>query len=203
MGMHIDQTGRWWVAQDICAGWNLHHLPLGSRGVGWVVWGPVSLLNTWILVLSWSIHVWKTSFMSVEVTVSMKQDLRHWLQFHICAMMLWGLTVFVASFIYVLPWHGSKPTRCHAVFAFTSLSFAFHWSKQGWKSLPEQILERWWNELIFLPPSWVPGKQHLISTVLTLLPIAPCRTCLAHLYICLNHVIISSNNTTRDLLAFV
>lgn len=114
--------------------------------------GTSIAFNTWILVLSWSIYIWKTSFMSVEVTVSMKQDLRHWLQFHVCAMRLWGLTVFVASFIYVLPWHGSKPTRCHAVFAFTSLSFAFHSSKQGWKSLPEQILERWWNELFSSRP---------------------------------------------------
>lgn len=187
--------GPGYVQDGIC---NIYHLEAEE----WAELGGDQYRFTWILVLSWSIHVWKTSFMSVEVTVSMKQDLRHWLHFHVCAMKLWGLTVFVAAFIYV-PWHGSKPTWCHAVFAFTSLSLAFHWSKQGWKSLPEEILERWWNELIFLPPSWVPGKQHLISTILTLLPIAPCKTCLAYLYICLNHVIISSNNTTQDLLAFV
>lgn len=39
MGMHVDQSGRWWGAKDMCRMASV----LGNRGVGWVVWEPVSL----------------------------------------------------------------------------------------------------------------------------------------------------------------
>lgn len=125
-------------------------------------------------MLTWSTHVWKTPFMSVKATVSMKQDLKHWPQSQVCVVMLWGLTIFVAAL---------KPV----FICYLGMAQNPHDIMQSWSLLPHSLMsisqsKAVSHKLIFLMPNQIPGTQHFISTVLILLPLILCKTYVWHIY---------------------